>query len=96
LELSGSESVSYHDVARVLSEVTGRTIDYVPVTPDAVRETMLGMGVDDWMSTLMRDYYQAYSAGWGDFVTDNVERMAGHAARNLDQFVRGVLAPALV
>ena len=96
LELSGPESVSYHDVARVLSEVTGRTINYVPVTPDAVRETMLGMGVDDWMSTLMRDYYQAYSAGWGDFVTDNVERMAGHPARNLDQFVREVLAPALV
>lgn len=88
--------MSYHDVARVLSEVTGRTIDYVPVTPDAVRETMLGMGADDWMSTLMRDYYQAYSEGWGDFITDNVERMVGHPARNLDQFVREVLAPALV
>jgi hypothetical protein len=57
---------------------------------------MLGMGLDDWMSTLMRDYYQAYSEGWGDFVTDNVERMAGHPPRNLDQFVREVLAPALV
>lgn len=96
LELSGPECVSYHDVVRVLSEVTGRTITYVPVTPEAVRETMLGMGLDDWMSTLMRDYYQAYSEGWGDFVTDNVERMAGHPPRNLDQFVREVLAPALV
>jgi len=48
------------------------------------------------MSTLMRDYHQADSEGWGDFVTDNVERMAGQPARNIGQFVRAVLAPALV
>ena len=96
LELSGPESVSFHDVAGVLSDVSGRTVKYVPVTPDAVRETMLDMGLDDWISTLMRDYSQAYADGWGDFVTDNVERMTGHAPRNVGEFVREVLAPALV
>ncbi len=96
VELSGPESVSFHDVARVLSDVSGRSVKYVPVTPEAVRETMLGMGVDEWASTLMRDYSQAYSEGWGDFVTDSVERMTGHTPRDVDQFIREVLAPALV
>lgn len=96
IELSGPGSVSLHDVANVLSDVSGRSVKYVPVTPDAVRESMLRAGHDDWISTLMRDYSRAYSEGWGDFVTDNVERMTAHAPRDVDQFVREVLAPALV
>lgn len=95
LDLSGPESVSFHDVAEVLSDVSGRAIKYVPVAPDAIKESMMRAGLDEWMSTLMRDYSQAYSEGWGDCVSDNVERMTGHAPRNVEQFVREVLAPAL-
>jgi uncharacterized protein YbjT (DUF2867 family) len=96
IELSGPECISFHDVAKVLSDVSGRTIKYVPVPPEAVRESMLRAGLDEWISTLMRDYSQAYSEGWGDFATDNVERITGRAPRNIEQFVREVLAPALV
>jgi uncharacterized protein YbjT (DUF2867 family) len=96
LELSGPESLSFQEVAKVLSDVTGRNIAYVAVTPETVKETMLTMGADEWMSALMRDYALAYSEGWGDFVTDNVERLTGHAPRSIDQFVREVLAPGLV
>jgi uncharacterized protein YbjT (DUF2867 family) len=95
IELSGPESIGFHDVASVLSEVSGREIKYVPVPPEAVMESMLRAGQDEWISNLMRDYSQAYGEGWGDFVTDNVERMTGHAPRSIQQFVREVLAPAL-
>jgi uncharacterized protein YbjT (DUF2867 family) len=95
IELSGPESIGFHDVASVLSHVSGREIKYVPVTPEAVMESMLRAGLDEWISNLMRDYSQAYSEGWGDFVTDSVERMTGHAPRSIEQFVREVLAPAL-
>ena len=96
IELSGPESVSFGDVATALSGISGRTIKYVPVSPEAVRESMLRAGLDDWLSMLVRDYSQAYSEGWGDFVTDDVERMTGHTPRSIDEFVREVLAPALV
>ncbi len=96
IELSGPASVSFHDVAKVLSDVSGRSIKYVPVTPEIIRESMMRAGLDDWISTLMRDYSKAYSEGWGDFVTENVDRMTAHPPRDVDQFVREVLAPALV
>lgn len=95
LDLCGPESVSFYDVAKVLSDVSGRRINYVSVTPDAVKESMMRAGLDEWISTLMRDYSQAFSEGWGDFTTDNVERMSAHPPRNIEQFVREVLAPAL-
>ena len=37
-----------------------------------------------------------FCEGWGDFVTENVERMTADPPRNVDQFVREVLSPALV
>lgn len=95
IELSGPESVSFHEVARVLSDVAGRTIRYVPVAPERVKESMLRAGLDEWISTLMRDYSQAFSGGWGDYVTENVEQMTGHKPRSVEQFVNEVLAPAL-
>jgi uncharacterized protein YbjT (DUF2867 family) len=96
MELSGPESVSFSDVARILGDVSGREIRYVPVSPEAVRESMLRAGQSEWLSDLMRDYSVAYGEGFGDFVTDNVERISGHAPRSVEQFVREVLAPALV
>jgi uncharacterized protein YbjT (DUF2867 family) len=96
MELSGPESVSFSDVARILGDVSGSEIRYVPVSPEAVRESMLRAGQSEWLSDLMRDYSVAYGEGFGDFVTDNVERISGHAPRSVEQFVREVLAPALV
>ena len=34
-------------------------------------------------------------AGWGDFATSLVEKIAGHPARSIEAFAREVLAPAL-
>ena len=85
-ELSGPESISFHDVAGILSEVTGRPISYVPISPDDVKASLLSMGLGEWMADLLREYSEAYGEGWGDLVTGNVERLTGHPARS---FVAG-------
>lgn len=95
LELSGPASVTFHDVAAAIGKVAGRPVNYVPISPEDVRQSMLGLGMDDWTSTLLRDYAQAFSEGWGDLVTDGVERMTGHPPRSIGEFVEEVLAPAI-
>lgn len=95
LELSGPESIGYSDVAAAIGRVAGRDIKYVQISPDDVRQAMLGMGTDEWMASLLRDYARAYRSGWGDLVTANVLAMTGHPPRSIDNFVEEVLAPAL-
>ena len=95
LEISGPESISFDDVADALSEVAGRRINYVAVTPDDVRTSILQMGLGEWMADLLGEYSEAYGDGWGDLVTDNVREITGHAPRSFLEFATEVVAPAL-
>jgi len=95
LELSGPESISFHDVAAVVSEVAERRVAYVAISPDDVKTSMLDMGADTWMADLLREYSAAFGDGWGDLVTDNVERLTGRQARSFSQFATEILLPTL-
>jgi uncharacterized protein YbjT (DUF2867 family) len=94
-ELTGPSSISFHDVAKELAAALERSVTYVPVTPEQVRETIIGMGWGEWAAGIMADYSRAYAAGWGDFTTTFVEKISGHAPRSFAAFARELFAPAM-
>ncbi|NVB78828.1 MAG: NAD(P)H-binding protein [Kofleriaceae bacterium] len=94
-ELTGPASIDYNAVAAAVGRGLGRDVTYVPVPPEAAGEALRGYGADDWTVRLIRDYCTAYSKGFGDFTTGDVERITGRAPRSVDDFVREVLAPAV-
>ena len=93
-ELTGPESLSYGDVAKLLGEALGREVKFVPVTPEQVRESILKLGWGDWAAGIMADYSGAYARGFGDFTTTFVEKLSGHPARSYASFLREVFVPA--
>jgi uncharacterized protein YbjT (DUF2867 family) len=93
-ELTGPESLSYGDVAKLLGEALGREVKYVPVTPEQVRESIMKLGWGEWAAGIMADYSAAYAKGWGDFTTTFVQKIAGHAPRSYATFLREVFVPA--
>lgn len=92
-ELTGPESIDYQRVASAIGAGLGREVTYVAVPPQAIGETFRSFGADEWTAKLITDYCTAYSAGFGDFTTDHVQRITGHPPRSIDDFVREVLAP---
>ena len=96
VELSGPASISFHDVAEAITDVAGRPIAYVAVSPDDVKAALLDMGMDEWMATLLREYSEAYGDGWGDLETDGVQQLTGQPPRDIQSFVSECLKPALV
>jgi uncharacterized protein YbjT (DUF2867 family) len=94
LELTGPESIDYDAVAAAIGRGLGRSVVYVPVPPSAAADAVRGFGADEWTAGILRDYCEAYSKGFGDFTTREVERLTGHPPRSVDDFVREVLAPA--
>jgi uncharacterized protein YbjT (DUF2867 family) len=93
-ELTGPASIGFGAVASAIGRGLGREVTYAAVSPAAAGEAMRHFGADEWTVGIIRDYCTAYSNGWGDFTTDHVERITGHAPRSVDDFIRGVLAPA--
>lgn len=86
--LTGPASVSMHQVAAAIGEAIEKAVKYVPVTIEAQRQSILQMGTDEWTANLLGDYSAAYSANWGDLVSDDFQRVTGKAPRSIAQFGR--------
>ena len=87
-ELTGPESISFHDVAAALSEALDRDVRYVDVPPEAAREAMVDMGISEWVADALNEYFRAFSEGLGDFTTRDAEALTGHASRSIQEFAR--------
>ncbi len=86
--LTGPHSISMHEVAAAFSEVLGKPVKYVPVSIEAADQQMAGWGLDEFMRTMVTDYYTAFSNNWADFVTRDVAPILGRPARSITDFVR--------
>ncbi len=86
--LTGPESISFHDVAAALSKVLGKQVDYVNVPLDAARQAMISMGLPEWIADAFGEYFTAFSQGYGDFTTDDVQLVTGNPARPFEAFAR--------
>jgi len=93
LELSGPQSIGHSAVAAGIGKALGLNVTYVAVPPEAAGEAVRAFGLDDWTVKVIVDYSRAYSKGFGDFVTDSVRSLTGHAPRDIGTFTREVLAP---
>ena len=86
--LTGPASISFHDVAAGLSKALGKEVKYVDVPLEAGRDAMLGMGFPEWVADGYIEYFKAYSEGYGDLVTADVEEIIGRAPRSYETFAR--------
>jgi uncharacterized protein YbjT (DUF2867 family) len=86
-ELNGPEALSYADVAERISRVCGRTIRYIDIPMPEQKKAMLNAGMPEWQAQALLDLQEYYVQGNGGELTDDVQRITGHAPRDLDQFL---------
>lgn len=58
--ITGPEALSYYQAAEILSNVTGRKIDYVNVTEGDARGGMKEMGMDNWIINTISELYDYF------------------------------------
>lgn len=86
--LTGPEAISFHDVADTFSDVLGREVRYVSVPHEAAFQSMVSMGMPEWISRGYGELMDGFSEGFADRPTDNVATLTGHRARSFAQFAR--------
>jgi uncharacterized protein YbjT (DUF2867 family) len=64
-ELNGPEAISNQELAKRISKVAGRTVNYVDIPESAQREAMLGLGMPEWQVTALLELQQYYKQGGG-------------------------------
>jgi uncharacterized protein YbjT (DUF2867 family) len=89
---TGPASIDMATVAAQLGVALGKTVRYVPTTVEQMVQGVSGLGMDEWAITSLIDYFTAYSNQWGDFVTDDFQRVTGKAPRTFATFARDFAA----
>jgi uncharacterized protein YbjT (DUF2867 family) len=83
---TGPEALSNDDIARLLSEATGRSITYTDVGDDVARKGMVAGGMPDWLADVMIEFHVRRQGPGFDVVTTDVEKYTGRAPRTFAAF----------
>ncbi len=84
--LTGSEALTYYDVAKIFSEELGRTITYTHPTLWAFRKHMLAKGVASSYVTVMSVIYLTTLLGLAKQVTPELATLLGRHPRTVREY----------
>jgi uncharacterized protein YbjT (DUF2867 family) len=85
--LTGPEALSNCEVAKILSEVLGRAIEFVNLPPDQLHAGLVAAGVPEWNANALVDLQRLYHDGKAAEVTADVQNILGRSPIRLRQFV---------
>jgi uncharacterized protein YbjT (DUF2867 family) len=86
-ELNGPEAISNQELAKRVSRVIGRTVNYVDIPESAQREAMLGTGMPEWQVTALLELQQYYKQGGGAKTDGLLEALIERDPVTLDQYL---------
>jgi len=86
-ELNGPEAISNRELAKRISKVAGRTVNYVDIPESAQRESMLGLGMPEWQVTALLELQQYYKQGGGAKTDGLLKALIGREPVTLDQYL---------
>lgn len=91
-DLTGPEALTYEEVAEILAKASGRPLRHVDADVDQHRAHFARSGrPDPWIDHMMH-LFVLVRAGVFDGVTDDVQRLTGHAPRTLAAYADEVFA----
>lgn len=96
--LTGPEALSWPDVARAMSSITGRTITYDAVSMQARRDQLENAGLAEWRVDLLLGIDELNRHSVYGVPNDSLRELTGHPARNIEDFLRrhqAVITPQL-
>ena len=87
VDVSGAEALTFAEIARRLTTLTGREVRHVSPAPKQAREGLRQAGFEGWLLDAMLDDTAHVAAGHGARVRDGVKRLTGRAPRTFDAFL---------
>jgi uncharacterized protein YbjT (DUF2867 family) len=87
-ELTGPAGLTYGQIAEILSRVLGRTIRYVPISPEQYKQAAVGAGTPPGYADALVDLNRYYAEGKASRVTEAVRQIAGRDPIAFEQFAR--------
>lgn len=86
-ELTTTEAPTGAEIAEKISKVIGKPARFTDTAPDVARQTMLNVGIPDFIADTVLHYFQTVGEGrW--YVTSTVADVLGRPPRSLDAWFK--------
>lgn len=89
-DFSNVEAYSYDEVAKYISEITGKTIQYISPDVDEFTQTLTSAGVPAESIGVLSGFSTAQKEGELDIVSTDLENLLGRKPTALKEFLKGV------
>lgn len=87
-ELTGPQALTFQRMTDILSAVSGREIEYTPVSDARYEDGLVAAGLSPWHVDMMMSVEKNIRDGRAERVTDDVKRITGREAHTFMQFAR--------
>jgi NAD(P)H dehydrogenase (quinone) len=91
-EIAGSQSYTFHEIADVLSQVTGKTIIYIPIPLDGLKEGLKQAGVPETYIPMYAGIAEGISVGDLDSQDASLEKLLQRKPVDLKEYLPKVLS----
>ena len=85
--ITGPEALTHAEIAAQFSAVLGREVRFINVSPEEMRQAVIGVGFPLWQADGLIEDYAHYARGEAAAVTADVEMITGRAPRSFKGFV---------
>lgn len=86
--LTGDEALDHDEVAQILSTATGKSIQYEDISPEAMREGLLGAGLPADYTEFLLMILSYFKAGYAVQITPEVEKITGKKPIRFAQYAQ--------
>ena len=90
IEISGSEAISWEQIAAIISKVSGETITYAPMQKAEFADVLAKAGVPALYIDMQVGFGQAIEAGEFDGVSGELESLLGRKPVTVEEYLSGV------
>jgi NAD(P)H dehydrogenase (quinone) len=88
--LSGAPAVSWADIARILSEVHGKDVPYIPISDEEYIKSMATLGFPDFVAPFILKWVQGMNQGEWEEVTNDLETLIGRKPTTVAEYLRSI------
>jgi uncharacterized protein YbjT (DUF2867 family) len=86
--LAGPQALTYFDVARLLSDATGKPVVYEALTEDEAVKELIEIGLLKHVARTRVEVHQSFSTGAFAEVIGNIQTLLHRAPRSFAEFAR--------
>ncbi|GLS27485.1 SDR family oxidoreductase [Marinibactrum halimedae] len=86
-DLTGPESLSFHEVAEIIGDQRGKSVSYVPISAYDARAAMMAQGMPEWTAHVLAEIQDLFATGIYADILPDTEKLLGKRATTFQQFV---------